>query len=208
MSVATGSIMMSALIATMLHVVPAQAPCDSSAWARAFRSVLAQHPRAGLADLYKFTHQGVRGGEHAVGDGAGAAAWMNGEVRALDTLPATVREPLIESLPPDGRFVRVHLRPFLAAGGAPARLLDAFVATANTPASAAARIEAEFTCAERGIEAVLLPSGVSRAAIAQYFAARRAAGWDAVHHSPAYERAYRPAYRVVAKERAAGLWHD
>jgi hypothetical protein len=168
--------------------------CDVTTWERAYGTVLDARPRAGITDLYKLAQQGIRSSEHAVGERAGAAAWMMRELRELDTLPATALEPMVEPLPPDGRFVRVHLRPFRAAGGDTERLLDAFIATANAPASDTA----EFACAGQAAAKALAPRGASAAARA-FFEARRAAGFDAMHHSPEYARAYRPAYRVIAR---------
>jgi hypothetical protein len=92
----------------------------------------------------------------------------------------------VEPLPPDGRFVRVHLRPYLARGGDAGALVAAFIRTAN----AARGDTAQFRCAELALAGV----GVEAAG---YFAARRGAGFPAVHHSPAYEAAHGPAYRVV-----------
>lgn len=181
--------------------------CDSAGWERAYLRMLDAHPRAVAADLYKLAHQGIRGSEHAVGTRADAAAWMSNEVRELDTLPATIDEPVVEPLPPDGRFVRVHLRPFVARGGDPETLLDAFVATANAPAHAPANApanapasdSAEFSCAAQAAAKVLEPRGESASA-RTFFDTRRKAGYDATHHSPEYDQAYRPAYRVIARK--------
>ena len=168
--------------------------CDSPAWERAYLRVLDAHPKAGISDLYKFAQQGIRGSEHAVGARAEAAAWMTRELRELDTLPATIDEPLVEPLPPDGRFVRVNLRPFIARGGDPETLLDAFVKTANAPASDVA----EFSCAAAAAARTLAARGESASARA-FFEARRKSGYEATHHSPEYGAAYRPAYRVIAR---------
>jgi hypothetical protein len=169
--------------------------CDASAWERAYVRMLDAHPKAGISDFYKLAHQGIRGSEHAVGERADAAAWMTREIRELDTLPATIDEPLVEPLPPDGRFVRVHLRPFIARGGDPEKLLDAFVKTANAPASEVA----EFSCAATAAAKTMEARGAA-AGTRAFFEARRAAGYEAAHHSPEYGVAYRPAYRVIARK--------
>jgi hypothetical protein len=182
------------LVMFSLLFMGAQA-CDTSAWERAYLRTLDAHPKAEISDLYKVAHQGIRGSEHAVGDRADAAAWMTRELRELDTLPATIDEPLVEPLPPDGRFVRVHLRPFIATGGDPEKLVDAFVATANAPVSDVA----EFSCAAAGAAKALESRGES-ASTRAFFEARRKAGYEATHHSPEYGTAYRPAYRVIARK--------
>lgn len=177
--------------------------CDASAWQRAFRQYVARYPAAGAADLYKLAHHGIMGSEHAVRDTVPVRAWMTRELAQLaaGTMTRTnpVDDPLIEILPPDGRFVRVHLRPFVARRGDTEALLRAFVATANE----ARGDTAQFACAEQALRA--LPDVAISAASRAFIADRRRAGFPAVHHADAYERAYGPAYRVVAARRAAAL---
>jgi hypothetical protein len=176
------------LIPKLLWAVTAASPCNGGAWDSAFRDYRAAHPAATVQDFYKLAHQGILGSEHAIRDTAAVRAWMTREVAELPgrrvPQPETQRE--VEPLPPDGRFVRVHLRPYLARGGDPGALVAAFMATANAPRGDTA----QFRCAEVALAGV----GVEAA---PYFADRRRAGFPAVHHSPAYEAAHGPAYRVV-----------
>jgi hypothetical protein len=165
--------------------------CDVGAWRAAYESYRASHPVATVQDLYKLVHQGVMGSEHAVRDTAPVRAWMEREVAEVraGTRRGGGWGAEVERLPPDGRFVRVHLRPYVARGGDPMRLLAAFVATANT----ARGDTAAFACAERALAGVI--------GFGAYLAARRRAGFPAVHHSAEYEGAYGPAYRVVERAR-------
>lgn len=172
--------------------------CDEGAWREAVGRYRAAHPAATVQDLYKLAHQGIMGSEHAVRDTTRVRDWL---VRELAEVRAGTRRgagygAAVEPLPPDGRFVRVHLRPFLERGGDPEALLRAFVATANT----ARGDTAAFACAERA-----LAGGEGFGA---YVAARRREGFPAVHHSAAYEGAYGPAYRVVERRRGerVGGW--
>lgn len=176
-------------------VVAVVGGCDVGAWRDAVGRYRAAHPAATVQDLYKLAHQGIMGSEHAVRDTARVRDWL---VRELAEVRAGTRRgagygagygAAVEPLPPDGRFVRVHLRPFLERGGAPEALLRAFVATANT----ARGDTAAFACAERAL------AGVK--GFGAYVAARRREGFPAVHHSAAYEGAYGPAYRVVERGR-------
>ncbi|MCC6242821.1 MAG: hypothetical protein IT353_08270 [Gemmatimonadaceae bacterium] len=171
--------------------------CDVPAWTRAFADYWRSYPKAEAVDLYKFAHQGILGSEHAVHDTVPVQAWMTREVAGLTTRPEPPphRAPLIEPLPPDGQFVRVHLRPYLDAKGDVRRLVRAFVATANGPRGDTA----QFACAERAL-AALAPARDVRP-VAALFRAQRRTSFDAVHHSPAFEAAYAPAYRVVHRTR-------
>ncbi len=165
--------------------------CDVGAWREAVGQYRTRHPAAGVQDLYKLAHQGIMGSEHAVRDTAAVRAWMVREV--AEVMAGTRRGAgdgaAVELLPPDGRFVRVHLRPYMARGGDPMRLLAAFVATANRARGDAAA----FACAERAL------AGVE--GFGAYVAARRREGFPAVHHSAGYEAAYGPAYRVLERAR-------
>lgn len=177
------------------------APCDETAWRRALDAYWTEYPNAEAADLYKFAHQGIMGSEHAVSDTASVAAWMRREVASLSAHrePPPHRAPLVEPLPPDGRFVRVHLRPYLARKADPSRLVREFVATANGPRGDTA----QFACAEKALKQLASHREVS--ATLALIAERRRTGFDAAHHSKAFESAYAPAYRVIRASRVAAL---
>jgi hypothetical protein len=156
----------------------------------------ARYPAWQLPDAYKLLHQATLGSEHAVADPAAPRAWL---ARELATLGEGPDEPVADTL---GRFVRLHLRPFLARGGDTDALLDAFIRTANTPTDTS-----DLACALRALEAMASDGAVpwSADAVRQYVAARRAAGFPAVHHSDAFRAAYAPAYRVVGRGMVAEL---
>ncbi len=156
---------------------------------------LARYPAMQLEDVYKLAHQACLGSEHAVPDRAHAERWLERELAHLGDGPP---EPTIDPVAPDGRILRVHLRPFLAGGGNAPELLDAFVRTANGFRGSTERLVACWAGVEALAAAGALPYGGADAAA---FGWRMAdAGYPAVHHSAAYGAAYRPAYRVVARE--------
>ncbi len=166
--------------------------CDVPAWRRSIDGYVRAHPRAEAVDLYKLAHQGILGSEHAVTDTASAVAWMQRELATLSPAPQPVTDSSVsEPLPPVGRFVRVHLRPFLAHRGDPATLVRAFVATAN----GARGDTAQFACVERALSTLAPSPTFTR--LASLIRERRRTGFDAVHHSAGFEAAYAPAYRVI-----------
>lgn len=143
-------------------------------------------------DVYKLLYHAALGSEHAVGDPAGVDRWMRREVAELGPAPDGPAEMMVESL---GPFVRVHLRPYLAAGGSPGTLLAAFIRTGSL------RVPKESL--HRALEAALAAARErvwpwSADELAAFFDAARERGDPAVHHSAAFAAAYRPAYRVVA----------
>jgi hypothetical protein len=98
---------------------------------------------------------------------------------------------------PAAPFVRIHLRPYRARGGEWPRLLEAFLASAGVPARPE-RFQEEWQLAARYIQEGRLPLSERQWAELDFRA--RGRGYPAMHHSPEYQRAYRPAYRVVALE--------
>ncbi len=206
---------------------PPAAPSDrhekATMWQELIEEHLRRYPALELADLYKLLHQATEGSEHAVEDRVSAAAWLDREIRTLGPGPEAP-EPLIETLGRGGRYVRVHLRPFLAAGGDPARLLEAFVATAGNSAArdgalapapvGADRPHADSTFSDTDSDSLHVDLRIALSALEQtaavdrlpwpkeevaaFISDRMAEGFPAMHHSETYRQIYRPAYRVVA----------
>ena len=154
------------------------------------RNHLARYPTLEIQDVYKLIHQAALGSEHAISNPAGARKWMERELSEMGT---GHDEPVIDPISADGQIVRVHLHPFIAQGGDPETLLNAFIRTAN-----------EF----RGNTQVLKDHWKTATAM-QYFPSAEMEGYiksmqaqnyPAVHRSPEYERLYRPAYRVVLQK--------
>jgi hypothetical protein len=168
---------------------------DPAPWQALLSAHLERYHGFEVSDALKLLQQATTGSEHAVPDSASAAAWMDREWAALGNGPA---EPVIDTLGGDGRFVRVHLRPFRDRGGDPARLTAAFVATANATHPDTALLR----CAIEGVITVVPWDSAQWRTEANTW---RRAGYPAMHHSPGYEAAHRPAYRVVAREHVAAL---
>jgi hypothetical protein len=154
-----------------------------------------------IQDAYKWIYQATQGGEHAAPSRDQAAAWLRTEWDSLEPGPAS--EPLIEPLANSG-IVRVNLRPFRAAGGAPDALVGAFVRSA-----------ASFKADRRAFEDAWLQLGerlrqgavgrLTRADWERLDGATRPAGFPAVHHSEGFTASRHPAYRVMTAAEARGL---
>lgn len=157
----------------------------------ALQAELARRPAATAADLYKLLHQSVYGPGHLIPDLDSATRYLLQELaEAGPTMPG---EALCEDL--GNGMVRVNLRPFRDRRGAPAELVRAMAQTARVNRGEARTLEARLDQACRQLEAG------GRAALAAELRAltraQAARGHPALHHSEAYQRAYRPAYRVV-----------
>lgn len=164
---------------------------------------LDRYPASNIADVYKLLHQGVYGPGHSIPNKKLAREWLEHE---RDQVQPDRTLPLVESIHPAGAVVRLHLRPYLAYEAKVAPLLDAFVRSAQAVEGDASTLAAWWAI----FAAQVAPGG----RWADRFAAREAelfgrmraeAQWAAVPHSPAFVRAYAPAYRVLTRDEAERL---
>ena len=173
--------------------------CALTNWQPLVTSHLSRYPAMELVDAMKLLHQATMGSEHWVLEDA-AAAWMDREWASLGPGPD---EPLVDTLGANGRYARINLRPYRAAGGAPGPLVGAFVAAGREapPDSAAlsCALEALAELARRG-QVPWSADSVS-AVIVRW----RQEGFPALRHSELYRRAQAPAYRVVPVSRVESL---
>jgi hypothetical protein len=171
----------------------------SADWEQLIRAHLVRYPQMEPADLYKLLHQAALGSEHAVRDTSAAREWLESELATMGPGPA---EPLVDSLRADGRVVRIHLRPFVAAGGDPEALLQAFIETgAERGDREDLRRAGEVAVCLARAKALPWPDST----VSALFAGLAAQGYPAVHHSAAFVEQYRPAYRVVAGKLLRGV---
>jgi len=156
-----------------------------------FEAVLCAHfmryPSMQVQDVYKLIHQAALGSEHAFTNPEGARKWMERELAEMGAGPD---ESVIDPISNDGQIVRVHLRPFVAQGGDPETLLNAFICTANEYRSDVQTLKNYWHIA----------AGLGYYSVAEmdeFIQSMQAQNYPAVHHSSEYERLYRPAYRVI-----------
>jgi hypothetical protein len=154
-----------------------------------------RYPLWTVKDLYKLVHQAALGSEHALSDEARVRRWLSEELARLGPGPG---DPLIDPISPDGRIVRVHLRPFKTLHLDPEALLSAFIRTAREFPPSPSRLGEYSAAAARLATEGELPFDTSQ--VSTFFAEMQAASYPAAHHSPAYVAAYHPAYRVIARE--------
>jgi len=152
------------------------------------RDHFARYPAIQVQDVYKLIHQAALGSEHAIADPKSAREWMERELAEMGPGPD---EPVVDPISGDGEIVRVHLRPFIAGGGDSDALLDAFIRTANEFGGDKSMLESYWKIA--------MSMHFSHAEMDAFIEPLRAQDYPAVHHSEAYEREYRPAYRVVLR---------
>ena len=148
------------------------------------------YPALRPRDLLKALHQSVFGCGHFVTDEAEGLRLL---LEELASLPAGAEGPGPELL--DGPFCRLHLR---GSGLAPRPLFRLFALSAEPPAGDAAALEETLLCLLDLAREGRLP--FSHEETARAVESWREAGFPACRHSPAFRRAYAPAYRVIRRE--------
>lgn len=168
---------------------------NDNAWDSLLAAHLDAFPHAEPADLYKLLYQAILGVEHALGPELLLRDKLIEEVRGLDLTPREWEEPA-EPIHPTRDLARVHLRPYLRAGGSLDRLATAMLQTAaQWPPTPTEQLAATL--------------GLARAALRRVAPTFDHAGFDkllhemalkafpAQHHSDAFKGTYDPHYRVV-----------
>jgi hypothetical protein len=166
---------------------------EKTAFQRIIAHHVARYPRLQIQDLYKLVYQAAMGSEHAVRDIGAVERWLEQELMDLGEGPA---EPVEEEISPDGRIVRVNLRPYIATGGDVRALLAAFVRTGQEMRGSWKSIERYWEY----VQGMVGELPFEETELRNYIGRMKERGYPAVHHSEAYGRAYRPAYRVIGRE--------
>jgi hypothetical protein len=162
-------------------------------------SILNEHarryPQWEVDDLYKLIHQAAMGSEHGMRD---ETRLRDGLLQELAQLGPGPGEPLVDPISPDGRIVRVHLRPFTILQSPLEPLLQAFIRTSREVSPSTGHLVEYAAVAILLAGEGMLP--FSRGLVAGFMADMRAQNFPAVHHSVRYRQLYQPAYRVVLRD--------
>lgn len=167
-------------------------PAETVALRQIIAAQAMRHPLMEPQDLYKLLHQAAMGSAHAIEDTVGVRLWMERELTTMGDRPI---DPLVDSISPDGSVVLVNLRPWVAAGRSTDSLLTSFVRSAAAIRQDTAKLARYLEVADSMAKEGGLPFGA--VAWRDLVVGQRRGGYPAVHHSPSYEVAYHPAYRVV-----------
>lgn len=221
------SFVLSAVVAACLASASPDA-CSSieyESWLPLLRNVIASGGE--VDDVYKLVHQGTMGPAHAVKDLEVASQRLAREWGELGGLAALTdsavavsppRVAALESIRPDGRLVRVHLRPLLRGllrdvpppqraeivRLALDRLALAFQRTAASWPGDLGELRLVW---ERAVaDSTLWSDRASAQRAADLTVQLRLASWPAVHHSDSYRRRWAPHYRVVAVQHLPPAW--
>ena len=154
-------------------------------------------PEVRIEDAYKWVYQATRGSEHAVTDEIMVRDYLQQEWKTLGRPLAG--EPLWEPLRRDGKLGRLNLRQFHARGGRMEDLANAFIESAKEFRGD----ESDFLEAWNALGMKLARKHLGRLTWAEWHRldqAMSAQNYPAIHHSDAYTKARRPAYRVLTRQ--------
>lgn len=189
-----------AMVAAALLVAGCGTALRAPDWHVLLGSELSRHPESSAEDVYKFVHQSVYGPGHFIADRSSAERYLREELAGLGE--GEPGEPLFDGLSDDPPLIRVNLRPFHARGGDPEALLDALVGSASAVKGDAGLMTTRLAVAAASLRRLgRRPVADEVARLADEMASQ---GYPAIHHSEAYVKAYRPAYRVVLLPLVAG----
>ena len=163
------------------------------------RQELDRHPDMAVEDVYKFVHQAAFGNRHLLEHGDAKLMLL----QEWDEISADSTQPLVEDLSPDGQMVRLNLRPFKARGGNPDSLWTAIQRTADVEVPGEDAFQEWWQEIDEESQIGTIP--VSVGDVREFYDARWKEGLPVVHHSPGYEKAYAPSYRVLVRSELTKL---
>ena len=170
---------------------------DDVAVVRLVREQGRLHRNLGIQDVYKLLFQGVMGVAHILEDRESAWTWLAEEFEGLDA-SELMEESLLERVSVDGGIVRVNLRPFKRLGLSLERLFEAMLRSAERISADKERFVRLWKSFMGLVKAGKLDYDYER--LIEFDGTVMAGGYPPVHHSRAYAKANKPAYRVVQKK--------
>lgn len=163
-----------------------------------------RYPDMMAEDLYKVLHQRILGPGHAVHHKVQAEERLRAEAESLDLANHRGFDEPVEMLDESRELARVHLRPYLRAGGDLRRLLDAFVDTAaELDASDKSELKTALGLTLRLLDAHAdeLDLAFDKSDFSRVLGKAVQADYPGMSHSEEYREFYAPSYRVVLLSR-------
>jgi hypothetical protein len=162
-----------------------------------------RYPQLDILDIYRLLHQAEFGPGHALKNLKSVREWLE---RESEIIEADTSASMLESVHPEGSIVRLHLRPYLAAKADLGKLLQAYIESSKAVEGRTDRMKAAWEYFQSLVQVGgVLESRFDRRTVALIGRTRAAENWPASHHSPAFEQAYKPAYRVLTRSLAERL---
>lgn len=156
-------------------------------------ALVKQYPQATLQDIYKSFYQERFGPGHLIPNIDNARNYLKSELDQAAENTGTYYEPTGS----EGKYIRVYLNAVSDGKISAEQLLDAFVESANHVPPRAASWADQWAFIVQVIENKQLPVTFSEEL--KLLLKTCSEKDEAVHHSPEYEAAYHPHYRIVER---------
>lgn len=180
------------------------ASCQGAGTREAISRQLQMYPESRVQDIYKSFCQDNLGPGHLIPNKEAARTYLTEELRRYrqDLDSACYRKPQLRLVPVGdrGNYVRVDLSVVLDSLVSADALLDAFVRSANEgPTISPEEWKAKWAAVSAVIRKSFpdIPDADRDLAVIDSLLA---CGHLILHHSPAYNEAYHPHYRIVSKD--------
>lgn len=161
-----------------------------------------QHVKKNFAvqDAYKLIYQGILGVAHIMENPEHAKQYLEKEYASVDS---SNNEPLIENISISGEIVRINLRPYKYSGGSVEQLFEAMILSVKETNGS----KDDFLILWEKFKQAVFDGRLKfdKQELEVFDKKVKAANYPAVHHSPKYREANKPAYRVVKKSIAMKL---
>jgi hypothetical protein len=169
-----------------------------------------RYPHMDALDVYRLLHQAAFGVGRPVENVKAAREWL--EYESSQKVTGGANEVLVENIHPHDLLVRLYVRPYLAARGEVPALLNAFIATSKEHpkdySDGARNLEAWWNTFADMIAVPPYSEQFDVRKVTLIGQLRRSEKWSAAMHSPAYDRTYKPVYRVLLRSQAEKLLRD
>ena len=149
------------------------------------------YPKLQIQDIFKFLYQSTFGCEHFITSAEAVTTYIQKEYDAV----CPTGTPLVEEL--DGAYYRVPLS-YLKHGMRAETLGMLFFLSAKKEAGGKSDLIEKLNIVKELVRKNMLPFSITE--WDQAVTGWEANGYPAVHHSDVFRNAYKPAYRVIAKE--------
>ena len=159
------------------------------------KNELRTKPNFSIQDAYKLIYQGNFGVAHILQNTDHARQYLKNEVNSIEK---SNNEPLIEQISVSTNLVRINLRPFKKSGSSVDTLFEVMTRSVEET-----KVDRQFFLSQWGeFKDAVIQEKISfnQQELVTFDLKVKAENYPAVHHSPGYRKANKPAYRVVKED--------
>lgn len=167
---------------------------ESQQIVEAVKTLVSQYPEATLQDVYKSFYQERFGPGHMIPNVENARNYLMSEMEQASENTGAYYEPTGS----EGKYIRVYLNAVADGKISAEQLLDAFVESANNVEPRSDKWADQWANIVKVIEEKQLPVAANDEL--KQLLKTCSEQDEAVHHSEAYNQAYRPHYRIVERD--------